>query len=138
MTFPRLWLPVIGYMAVIFYVSSLTDAPLPGGMTDVSGHMLGYIGLGVLCARAFAGGLPAPVTLRVAALALALAAGYGITDEIHQMFVPGRSAELKDVYADALGAAAGIGACWAWGIIWPRFAGRPVQVRPVRRARHDS
>jgi VanZ family protein len=118
--FVRLWLPVIGYMAVIFYVSSLSDAPLPQNMTDVSGHMLGYVGLGAVCARAFAGGLPARITLRVAALALLLAAGYGVTDEIHQMFVPGRFAELKDLYADALGAAIGIGACWAWGIIRPR------------------
>ena len=89
-------------MAVIFYVSSLSDAPLPEGMADVSGHMLGYVGLGMVAARAFAGGLPAPITLRIAALALALAAGYGVTDEIHQMFVPGRSAELKDLGADAL------------------------------------
>ncbi|MGE0446291.1 MAG: VanZ family protein [Vicinamibacterales bacterium] len=119
----RLWLPVIGYMAVIFYVSSLSDAPLPQGVTDISAHMLGYVGLGVVCARAFAGGLPARMTPGIAAAALALAVGYGVTDELHQMFVPGRSAELKDLGSDAVGAAAGIVACWAWGIIWLR-AGR--------------
>src|SRR5690606_18555072 len=38
-----------------------------------------------------------------------LAVAYGITDEIHQAFVPGRFASVGDLVADALGAALGAG-----------------------------
>jgi VanZ family protein len=38
-----------------------------------------------------------------------LSAGlYGISDEIHQYFVPGRSADVMDVAADFVGAAWGV------------------------------
>ena len=33
---------------------------------------------------------------------------YAISDEIHQYFVPGRSAEIRDVLIDVLGANIGI------------------------------
>lgn len=34
---------------------------------------------------------------------------YAISDEIHQVFVPGREAQVKDVIIDSGGAAVGIG-----------------------------
>ena len=34
-----------------------------------------------------------------------LVIGIGIVDELHQAFVPGREADLKDLFADAVGAA---------------------------------
>jgi VanZ family protein len=105
-------------MAMIFYVSSLPEAPLPPGFADKPTHSLGYAGLAVLVVRAFAGGLPSRVSARTALAAIAVAVAYGATDEVHQMFVPGRSAEIADLYADAIGACAGACACWAWGIIF--------------------
>jgi VanZ family protein len=39
-------------------------------------------------------------------LAAAIAAGYGILDEIHQMYVPGRFASITDALLNAAGAAA--------------------------------
>ena len=36
---------------------------------------------------------------------------YSISDEIHQKFIPGRSAELRDVIIDSLGALTGILVC---------------------------
>lgn len=104
-------------MAVIFCLSSLPDAPLPPGMSDKSGHGLGYMGLGLTVVRAVAGGLPHPITMRIALTAIAITVGYGVSDEWHQSFVTGRSAEVADVYADAAGAAAAAAACWAWGIL---------------------
>lgn len=38
-------------------------------------------------------------------LAFGLSAGFGALDEWHQSFVPGRSADVRDLAADALGAA---------------------------------
>ena len=107
-------------MAVIFFVSSMHEAPLPPGVSDKSGHSFGYLLLGVAFIRAFAGGLPRPITPRIALLSIAATVTYGITDEIHQLFVAGRSAEVADLYADAAGAIAGTIACWAWGILLSR------------------
>ncbi len=42
-------------------------------------------------------------------IALLICVIYASTDEIHQLFVAGRSGELKDVFIDSLGALAGIG-----------------------------
>jgi VanZ family protein len=42
---------------------------------------------------------------RAPLLALALAAAYAVTDELHQGFVPGRHPSVVDVVIDAIGAA---------------------------------
>lgn len=42
-------------------------------------------------------------------LALAATAAYAATDEFHQLFVPGRSGQLKDVLIDTAGGALGLG-----------------------------
>ena len=104
-------------MAVIFYVSSLHQPPLPPGVSDKPAHAVGYLGLGVVIARALSGGLPLRLTLRRVLMGLALASFYGITDEWHQYFVPGRSADIADWYSDSIGSAIGLFACWAWSIL---------------------
>src|SRR2546430_358591 len=68
-----LWGPVVAYMAVIFYVSSLHQPPLPPGVGDKPAHSFGYLWLGLVLARALAGGLPPRITLRQALIGLALA-----------------------------------------------------------------
>ena len=113
----RLWLPVAVYMAGIFLVSADADPPMPERVSDKSMHLLAYAGLAVVVCRAVAGGLPARVTLRAAVFTLLITIGYAATDELHQSFVPNRSADAYDLLADAAGACAGLSACWAWGII---------------------
>ncbi len=113
----RLWLPVVAYMAGIFFVSGDADPPMPERVSDKSMHLLAYAGLAVVVVRALAGGLPRRVTVGIALAALSITVGYAVTDELHQMFVPNRSADVYDLAADAIGAAAGLIACWAWGII---------------------
>jgi VanZ family protein len=50
----------------------------------------------------------APLTpVRAVLLAWVLSTGWGLVDEIHQSFIPGRDASPWDVAADAAGAAAG-------------------------------
>jgi VanZ family protein len=44
--------------------------------------------------------------------ALLLAVVYGALDEVHQMYVPGRSPDVYDALADSLGASLFVG--WAW------------------------
>ncbi len=116
-----LWGPVVLYMSIIFFVSHQPQVTIPPGLTDKSSHSIAYTLLGVLIVRALAGGLPAPVTLRAALMGILLTTAYGASDEFHQMFVPGRSAELYDLYADAIGGAVGAFVCWLWGIISPSW-----------------
>jgi VanZ family protein len=115
-----LWGPVVVVMAVIFYISSLNEAPLPEDVSDKSGHVLGYTTLGFTVVRAVAGGLPRAISWRTAVIAIAITVAYGISDELHQAFVAGRTAALDDLYADAAGAMLATIACWAWGIISTR------------------
>jgi VanZ family protein len=103
-------------MAAIFYVSSLAQPVVPPG-GDKPWHLLAYLGLGVVTLRAVAGGLPAWISWRTAVVGIAIAVGYAVTDELHQMFVPGRSAQLSDLVADASGVVAGAGLCWLWGVL---------------------
>ena len=117
----QLWAPVVVYMGVIFYLSSMTEPPLPGGVSDKSAHAAGYSLLALLVTRALAGGLWRRVTLRAALLAIAITVAYGVSDEYHQSFVAGRDSDIHDVYADATGACIGAIACWACGIIGPRL-----------------
>ena len=112
----KLWGVVVLYMAAIFYASSLSDLSVPVG-TDKSLHGLVYLGLAVVVVRAVAGGLPRRIDMSAAAVAIVITVGYAATDEVHQMFVPGRTADGFDLLADAIGAIGGTAACWAWGII---------------------
>ena len=54
------------------------------------------------------------MTLSIAAAAVVVATLYGISDEIHQYFVPPRQVEVRDILADALGASLAAGALYAW------------------------
>ena len=112
-----LWGPVVAYMALIFALSATDSPPSPAQVDDKAQHFLGYGGLGVLALRATAGGALSGLTAGTALAAWALAAAYGVTDEYHQRFVPGRTADVADVLADATGAAIGVLAAWAFGII---------------------
>ena len=114
--FVSLWAPVLFYMASIFYASSLPEVTLPPG-GDKPWHLIGYTGFGVVVARAFAGGFFRRMAGSAAAVAMAFGIAYAASDELHQMFVPGRSAEAADLVADASGVIIGTAACWACGII---------------------
>lgn len=110
-----LWAPVALYMMLIFWLSSISQPPdLPRGVSDKSAHVLLYSGLGALLVRARAGGWRRPVTLGIATAAVVVATLYGISDEIHQHFVPRRQVEARDILADALGASLAAGVLYAW------------------------
>jgi VanZ family protein len=111
---------VVVYMAIIFTISAQSQPPLPPQISDKQGHSFGYMGFAVTVSRAVAGGFGRYLGVAPALGAWAIAAAYGASDEWHQSFVPGRSADVHDWYADAIGAAAGTVACWAWGIIRSR------------------
>ena len=111
-----LWLPVAVYMAAIYWGAALTQVPGPAArISDTALHMTGYAGLALLTLRATACGRWSGVTARALALAFAITVAHGVTVEVEQMFVPSRFAEWRDVGNNAIGAAAGLLAAWAWG-----------------------
>ena len=111
-------------MALIFAASGVSSVPSAArGIDDGLLHGAGYGVLAALLLRALAAARWDGVTVRTAFLAAALATLYGVTDELHQWFVPGRSAEWSDLVADAAGAAAVCGALWLWRAFSVR--GRP-------------
>lgn len=101
-----LWGPALLVMALIFYLSSLPDpGGPPGGISDKTAHVLIYGALGASMMRALAGGRAAAMPTILAAIVLTTL--YGVSDEIHQYFVPPRTPDILDVAADAAGGCAG-------------------------------
>lgn len=109
------WLALAGYTAILFIQSSL---PSPDLGSDLPGqdkvlHLAAYTLMGYLACCAFA-------TLRILrTIGLVCLAGvlfsvlFGLGDEWHQTFVPGRHADGWDLAADSLGALLGA-AVFAW------------------------
>lgn len=98
------WVVAGAYAALIFWGSTRTWS-LPGaGGSDVSPiyHAIEYGILALLVLWALRStGVP---LARARTIAVAVALLYGVTDEIHQMFVPGRYPALLDLAADGVGA----------------------------------
>jgi VanZ family protein len=105
------WVPVVLWAAVIFAFSSVPSLGTDLGTWDTIlrklAHLAEYAVLGTLLARA---------TGRASA-AVALAALYAVTDEVHQVFVEGRHGSPFDVGIDTFGAIVGI-------IVWQHLFAR--------------
>jgi VanZ family protein len=95
-------------MVAIFHVSAQPQPRLGRLAPDYLWHWAGYFGLGLLAVRAWGGGLP-PARPSAYVLGVALTSAYGVSDEWHQSFVPGRVADWRDAAMDALGAASAAG-----------------------------
>lgn len=111
--FVRYWLPVAVYCAAIFVQSSL---PASKSVPDWPGsdkllHGLAYAILGALFFRAYRATNRATDAGRALWISILFAALYGITDEVHQYFVPERSADWLDAAADMAGGAVGAWIC---------------------------
>ncbi|GJL66692.1 MAG: hypothetical protein NPIRA05_16630 [Nitrospirales bacterium] len=117
------WLPVILYAGLIVFLSSLSS---PGvnfiaifpGFDDKIIHAIEYAILAILCYRALLHTAPKDWMLYAPVLAIMASVMFGITDEIHQAFVPLRQADAWDVLADGIGASIGVG-MWKWKFYLP-------------------
>ncbi len=108
-----LWLiAASSWMALIFWLSSGTiDSPLPrhrwSSFVSNCAHFPLY-GVLASCWRLFFVATDSIRGSRATLIAIAIAALYGVSDEVHQSFVPGRSASVYDVMTDLGGAAFGV------------------------------
>lgn len=103
-------------MALIFYESSQPALPsfVPDSVSDKLLHIGGYAILGALLVRALSDGFRRPLTAALAVLAVVLTTGYGVSDEIHQSFVPPREMDAWDVVADAVGGTLAAAPLYIW------------------------
>ena len=97
------WSVVGLYAAGIFYLSHQPQLPMPPG-GDKTAHLVVYAVLAFTVAWAWG---PRGSHLSRGASAAVLATLYGLSDEWHQSFVPGRTASAADIMADAVGAIVG-------------------------------
>ncbi|VAX36924.1 hypothetical protein MNBD_UNCLBAC01-1826 [hydrothermal vent metagenome] len=103
--FLYVWFPVVFYSGIIFYVSSLStiSVPLSGFNFDKAVHIVEYLPFGFLLARALQHTNTNLSGKNLVGLVMVLSLVYGLSDEFHQSFVPGRQAGLLDVLADTIG-----------------------------------
>ncbi|MBU1061227.1 MAG: VanZ family protein [Candidatus Omnitrophica bacterium] len=109
--FLKYWGPLCIYAGIIFYVSSISK-PLPDiGIPsfDKLLHVFEFVVFGFLASRAFrhSSWLKGGASYRIVIWASLAAILYGISDEFHQSFVPGRIFSLFDVLADSIGGTLG-------------------------------
>lgn len=130
------WAIVLVWGAIIFYLShepATSSRELSTGMTDTmvtfieravpaseidtgvfhhllrkSAHFFAYSILGIFVFLALR--LSGARGYRLVFIALFLCIVFAISDEVHQLFVPGRSGEIRDVLIDGTGSFVGIGA----------------------------
>ena len=103
------WFPVIIYCALIFFQSS---RPVPESIPAVPYldkllHAGAYAILGALFFRAYRTTSLGDKLHYIIILSILSAGLYGIGDELHQYFVPFRSADIWDALADLVGSAIG-------------------------------
>lgn len=100
------FLPVLAWMGLIFALSSRSKLPRSPGigpdLVGIAGHFTVYAVLAALLWWTLPAKDLAP--WQRFALALVGAVAYGVSDEWHQSFVPGRDPALLDLVVDALGA----------------------------------
>ena len=124
--FVKYWLPVLSYAACIFFVSSLSSTGVNVhtffyGFGDKIVHAMEYAVLGILLFRAFRYASMEKMAIYASVLAVAVAVVYGVSDEVHQSFVPLRHPDGWDVAADAVGAFLGVR-------VWSAFFAQTVPV----------
>lgn len=103
------WLPVIIYCGAIFIQSSFpATGQYPVSFFDKILHFTAYALLGILFYRALGTLTIHKRTHLRALLSIVAASLYGLSDEIHQHFVPARHADMLDWLADVIGSICGV------------------------------
>ncbi|WDP92254.1 MAG: VanZ family protein [Desulfobacter sp.] len=105
------WLPLIGLCTAIIWQSSF-PSPIKEDLFEFQDkwlHFTAYAVMAWLAARTMDMERPGITGIRLFLAAAGFAILFGLSDEIHQSFVPGRTASLWDWAADILGSTAGAG-----------------------------
>jgi VanZ family protein len=117
-SFARYQLPFILWAIVIFISSSIPGNDLPNiGIlnADKIAHFLIFFLFCAFTHRAIKFQDRYPFLARHDLIfSIIITITYGVIDEAHQIFVPSRDSNLRDLAADALGAFLYVGVIWLW------------------------
>ena len=103
------WLPAVLWAVVIYRLSATPGSQVPTWLPAPLGHFAEYALLGACLVIPFQ---RRPLWMAVL-IAVVIASAYGVTDEWHQSFVPGRTPDVADWAVDTGAALAG-----AWFAAW--------------------
>jgi hypothetical protein len=114
------WIIVVIYALFIFYLSHQPKIEQPGILADIPSidkleHFLEFLLFGLLLFLAFSNTPSEEIQLNAIILTVYVTFAYGIIDEFHQIFVPGRAPELVDALIDGLGGL--IAGILAWRVL---------------------
>lgn len=115
-----IYLPLIIHWVTIFILTSLPSDRLPSvEVSDKINHFLAFFVLGFFLNLTLKYQTKFPeLKKNILLITVIIAAGYGLLDELHQLLVPGRSAEVLDWIADFIGAFSG---CFLAEFIYKRY-----------------
>lgn len=132
------WIAVISWMGLIFFLSHQpadASSELSSGFMEIilrplmilfpnaqfeidwlhffirkNAHFFAYFILGILYVNALKASFKdfEEKDWKLISISLFLSILYAISDEVHQLFIPGRSGEVRDIFIDSSGAFTGI------------------------------
>lgn len=107
--FVFIYLPLIIHWVTIFILTSLPSEKLPSvEISDKFNHFIAFFVLAFFLNLTLKYQTKYPsLKKNVLLITIIVAASYGLLDELHQLLVPGRSAEVLDWIADFAGALTG-------------------------------
>jgi VanZ family protein len=99
---------IFAYCAFLYYLSSISSFPIepPFEYFDKLVHFCLYSGLSAVVAVGLQQARHRYSAKMLMMIPVAFSALYGITDEVHQLFVPSRTFSIGDMLFDAFGALA--------------------------------
>lgn len=134
MKFLKAWIPVMIWMVIIFYLShqpAQSSSELSTGITQIIidilnviasfsegnlphvhfiirkfAHLCAYLILAYLLMNAFNHYMK--LSFRMICFVFFICVIYAISDELHQLYIPGRSGEIRDVIIDTAGSFIGV------------------------------
>lgn len=98
------WLIVIFIAIFIFYMSSLESSNLPSNNPHINSffyHFIIFFIFGFFLILSVVKGKR--INKNLIFIAITIAMIYGLTDEIHQFFVPGRCCAFEDILTNSIG-----------------------------------
>jgi len=106
----KYWLAVFLYAVLIFRLSAIPSCQIPKGFPfcDLLLHIFEYLPFGFLVCKAIRNTNTSLSARKVFVASLLTVILYAVSDELHQLFVPGRCASVWDFASDAVGAFIGI------------------------------
>ena len=108
--FLRYWFPVLLYCVIIFVQSSYPTVQKTYDLPHIDKliHLAGFAILGVLFFRGFKNSRFKSDFALIRTASILLTGIYGATDELHQYYVPYRTADIWDVFSDLSGGFLGV------------------------------